>query len=418
LFTRRGYIPDWTIDFPEDFDSSSPNTQTLCTAVRENLATTTSFAAVSELVRKLYAGVTEAQPWESFLHGIRRETGCKAAIIMLLPPGSPVINMISVIGGRPEVTKAYRRELFTLDPFVNLPEGQAITLHEFVGSRKLERDSYYNRFMRTAWGIGFVLGADVRTAAGYTAGLRLCRGVGTSNFKADAHQLVEGLLPHLRQVIEIFDRMHRLQVEEAELSAAIDRLGVASFLLDAKQRVTQPNRSAETLFSAGAGLVVRNERLVLAGEDAQRRLAGILVRARDSTRSQNAAAECLPEMIMISRRSAGLPALVIAVHPLRSPAGLRSDHTPIVAVYVSAPEQRNAVPATIIRQLLGVTPAEAELAARLARGDTIDAAACELGVTRATARTQLYSIFRKTGLHRQSELVSVIAQTSARMPRE
>lgn len=376
---------------------------------------TTSFAAISELVRKLYAGVAEVQPWDSFLRGIRHETGCKAAVIMLLPPGSPVVSMISIIGGRPEVAKAYRNELFTLDPFVNLPEGQAITLHEFVGVRKLGRNRYYNRFMRKAWDIGFVLGADVRTAAGYTAGLRLCRGVGAGNFKADAHQLVESLLPHLRQVIEIFDRVHRLQVEEAESSAAIDRLGVASFLIDAKQRVTQPNRNAEALFCAGEGLTVRNERLVLAGEDAQRRLAGILARARGSA-SQDTRAKCLSGVMMLSRNVAGLPALIIAVHPLHSPTDLRSDHAPIAAVYVSAAERCSPVPAAIIRQLLGVTPAEAELAARLARGDTIDAAACELGVTRATARTQLYSIFRKTGLHRQSELVSVIAQASARMP--
>ena len=79
---------------------------------------TEPFAVASELVRKLYAGVIETPPWEAFLHGIGRETGCKATMIMLMPPGSPVVNLISIVGGQSEVTSAYRGQLFALDPFV------------------------------------------------------------------------------------------------------------------------------------------------------------------------------------------------------------------------------------------------------------------------------------------------------------
>lgn len=370
------------------------------------------FAAASELVRQLYAGVIETPPWRSFLEELRRETASMTTLIMLSPPGSPIVNLLSTVGGQPEVDSAYRDQLFALDPFTNVPEGLVTTLHEFFGAQEVERSDYYNHFMRASWGVGFVLYADVRTAAGYTACLRLCRGAEAEDFGTEAHRLLEMLVPHLRQAVEIFDRVHHLQVEETELNDALDRLGVASFLLDAKQRVVQPNRTAEALFASGEGLTVRNGRLVLASEEAQRQLAGILARAHSPTGSPVG----LPEVIVIPR-APGAPPLAAAVRILRSPADLRSDHAPVVAVYVSTPEQRSVVPAALIRQLLGITPAEAELAARLARGDTIDAAACELGVTRATARTQLYSIFRKTGLRRQSELVSVIAQTAARLPR-
>ena len=374
------------------------------------------FTAVSELVRALYAGVVETPPWESFLQAIRHETSSMSTMIMLSPPGSAAINLISIVGGRSEVTSAYRGQLFALDPFVNLPEGRVITLHEFVGERDLERNDYYNDFMRGTWGVGYVLGFDVRTTAGYTAGLRLCRAVATSNFDAAAHRLVEALVPHLRQAILIFDRVHHLQVEEMELSDALDRLGVAGFLLDGLGRVTQPNRTAATLFAGKEGIAVRQGRLVLGSEDAQRRLGELLARARNAADTQDQDGARLPEVITVSR-GPGSPSLAIAARILRSPADLRSDHAPAVAVYVSRPDQGGAVPAAVVRELLGLTPAEAELAARLGQGATIDEAAHGLGITRATARTQLYSIFRKTGLHRQSELVSLITQTSARLPR-
>ena len=310
------------------------------------------FATVSELVRTLYAGVIETPPWESFLQAIRHETASQSTVIMLLPPGSAAINLISTVGGRSEVTSAYRGQLFALDPFVNLPEGRVITLHEFVGDRELERNDFYNDFMRRTWGVGYVLGFDVRTAAGYTAGLRLCRAVGTRNYEPETHRLVEALVPHLRQAIPVFDRVHHLQVEETELSDALDRLGVAGFLLDALGRVTQPNRTASRLLACKEGIAVRNGRLVLGSADAQRRLGEILARARNAADRPDEDHARLPEVITIPR-GPGSPSLAIAARILRSPANLRSDHAPAVAVYVSRPEHGGAVPAAVVRELLG-----------------------------------------------------------------
>ncbi len=372
-------------------------------------------ATVSELVRQLYAGVIESPPWQGFLQALKRESASLSTLIMLSPPGSPTVNLLSTVGGQAEINSAYRDQLFALDPFINVPDGQVTTLHEYFGAQEVERNDYYTHFMRGTWGVGFVLYADVRTAAGYTACLRLCRGVDAGDFGADVRGIVEQLVPHLRQAVEIFDRVHHLQVEETELHDALDQLGVASFLLDSQMRVTQPNKMAEALFASQDGIAVRNNHLVIANEDARKRLAGILERSRNTPDAARCTPMSLPEVIVVPRRNEA-PPLAVALRALRSPADLRSDHAPLLAVYVSRPDHRSAVPAAVIRALLGVTPAEAELAALLVRGDTIDAAARVLGVTRATARTQLYSIFRKTGLRRQSELISVIAQTAARLP--
>jgi len=375
---------------------------------------TVSLTTQSELLRELYAGVIEVPPWERFLDRVRGETGSLVALIILAPPNSPAVNLLSVVGGRPEISSVYREQLFAHEPMLNLPEGQVMSLHEFVGARAIEQNAYYNDFMRT-WGIGFVLGADVQTQAGYSARLRLCRGPEGGDFGGPTRELVEALVPHLRQAVEIFDHVHRLQVEGIEFNDALDGLGVATFLLDATGRIEQPNRSAMALLSSGAGLMVRHGRLLLASDAAQQRLLRILDDARNASEAQLDRRKRLPEVITIAR-GPGLPGMALAVRLLRSPADLRADHAPVVAVYVGQPEPGSPIPAELVRELLGVTRAEAQLAARLASGATIDEAAADLQITRATARTQLYSIFRKTGLHRQSELVSLIAQTSARLP--
>jgi DNA-binding CsgD family transcriptional regulator len=58
----------------------------------------------------------------------------------------------------------------------------------------------------------------------------------------------------------------------------------------------------------------------------------------------------------------------------------------------------------------GLTVAEAKLAAKLASGVGIDAAASSLGVSRETARSQLKAVFAKTNTRRQAELAGLLAR--------
>jgi DNA-binding CsgD family transcriptional regulator len=56
--------------------------------------------------------------------------------------------------------------------------------------------------------------------------------------------------------------------------------------------------------------------------------------------------------------------------------------------------------ADLLRQLFGLTGAEAKLAARMASGRSLKEIVSELRVSMGTARTQLRSIFAKTHTHR------------------
>lgn len=73
-------------------------------------------------------------------------------------------------------------------------------------------------------------------------------------------------------------------------------------------------------------------------------------------------------------------------------------------------------PPAVLRALFGLTSAEARLAAKLAQGPSLDEIATEFGIHIETARNQLKSIFLKTDIHRQSELVRLVlsAGTSLR----
>lgn len=71
---------------------------------------------------------------------------------------------------------------------------------------------------------------------------------------------------------------------------------------------------------------------------------------------------------------------------------------------VSPPQQR-------LRELFGLTVAEARLALALFEGATPGEAAAKFGISPNTARFQLARIFEKTGTGRQAELIRLTMKT-------
>jgi DNA-binding CsgD family transcriptional regulator len=64
--------------------------------------------------------------------------------------------------------------------------------------------------------------------------------------------------------------------------------------------------------------------------------------------------------------------------------------------------------ADLLRLLFDLTPAEARLSRLIAEGKWLGQASHSLGISENTARVHLTSVFQKTGVRRQSELVSLL----------
>jgi DNA-binding CsgD family transcriptional regulator len=81
---------------------------------------------------------------------------------------------------------------------------------------------------------------------------------------------------------------------------------------------------------------------------------------------------------------------------------------PAVWVLINDPRRPTGPPVPHLQALFKMTPAEARLAIRLATGETLRAAAGELGITYGTARTRLTQLFRKTNTQTQGQLIRLL----------
>ena len=80
-------------------------------------------------------------------------------------------------------------------------------------------------------------------------------------------------------------------------------------------------------------------------------------------------------------------------------------------VIITDPQQKLRRKLLALRQKFGLTAAEAELTLALVETGSRKTAAADRGVSDATARAQLTSIFDKTGVRRQTDLVRLVLES-------
>jgi DNA-binding CsgD family transcriptional regulator len=104
----------------------------------------------------------------------------------------------------------------------------------------------------------------------------------------------------------------------------------------------------------------------------------------------------------------GKRSLVLHAMPLPEVA-IAGPHTVVILIDL---DELPPIKQTTLETMFGLTPAEARLATLLTGGATPSEAAVSQGLSVATVRSQLASIFAKTRTHRQAELVALVARLS------
>jgi DNA-binding CsgD family transcriptional regulator len=187
--------------------------------------------------------------------------------------------------------------------------------------------------------------------------------------------------------------------KHALLGAVLDFLPCALIVLGQRERVLHASAAARALLASGQTLMLQGSRLRGAGVAND----GALRRGLATLRTTDRALHGRPVgFALIAER--GRRFQVIAAEIVNHVGG----GPKAVALFISDPMQRARLDPHIIGEFFHLTRAEARLAVRLAAGDTLSAAASSLGVSVNTVRNQLRSLFNKTGVNRQTDLLRVL----------
>ena len=105
-------------------------------------------------------------------------------------------------------------------------------------------------------------------------------------------------------------------------------------------------------------------------------------------------------------RSAGAPPYYLSVRPLPADDKRRATDAQAVAIlFVRDPASPNAATIRMLREVFGLTEAEAAIAQALQTGTTLTEYAATRGLSLNTAYTHLRRLREKTGCSRMPELI-------------
>jgi DNA-binding CsgD family transcriptional regulator len=184
---------------------------------------------------------------------------------------------------------------------------------------------------------------------------------------------------------------------------ALELLHVGLAVTNASAQVLMANRTAEQILAARDGLELTARGTVRTVRESDPGLQEVIETVAAGARK----GEARHAMLAIQRPSGKRP-LTLLVRPARG-AAVEPDLTgPAALAFILDPELPVQAAEEELRQLYGLTSTETRLANLLMEGKTLEECCAELGVRRPTVCSHLQHLFRKTGVQRQSELVSVL----------
>lgn len=375
-------------------------------------------AAVVEVAQGLigmaYEAAVEPARWTDFLDSFVAATGNQAAVIWLHDTSdrsaefwSPDASFVQNVGIEDAYLKSYAEHYshvnLLLDHIAEVPEGQVLCSFEMMPEAVLRRSEYYADWLRPQ-GTGYLVGGPLLRRGNVVAMFSTQRSIERGPFTAEQLRLLSLLMPHVRRACLLHQRVTYLEAQRTGAYAALDLLQDAVWLLDRAGKLVFANRAAQAMERRRDLVWIGADGRPRTPDDAQTRaLARSIHDAIDAAAGRSVGGDAA----LLLRRSGAESTVHSMVYPLPA-SGPFSAAAAALFVLDSTRQSTSSVAA--LKTIYQLTEAEAQLAAALASGETIDDYAGHRKVSRNTVRTHLQRALSKMGVHRQSQLVGLVKQ--------
>ena len=365
------------------------------------------------IVSALYDAALDNRRWGEALETFRVLFEANYVTLILRSPDESNLGMMIAVGveGGDKVT--YLPYGHSMTPFVNQPIDKVFTVEDLMTEAEWRRTPYYQHWCAPV-DVFHVMGADISTPDSGKLRFRITRSEAAPKFSALDRARCEALLQHLRRALLIHNLIDRSESLGTLYSQAIGRLSVGPLVLDETGKVLEQNLIARELLAANDGLKLVGGRLEASYPSDNRELQQLI---RSAFARHSGDPMTVASAMSVSRPS-GQVNLGVVVEPVPSQEWAEGKGQPAVLVYIRDAAGKSQASTAAAKQLFNLTPAETALAMELANGLSLEEAAEALNIRRNTARAHLRSIFSKTGVRRQTELVRIILNSVAPLSRK
>lgn len=363
-------------------------------------------AALSGAICDIYDAAVDSTRWTQALQTACKFVGGEQAVLFWQDTTAEDVVTLHRYNDDPHYTRLYHEVYAPLNPvfpaaiFQDVGAVHAAT--DLVPWSELRETRFFREWIAPQ-GMGDSLGVLLEKDALRAAFLSLpCR---DEVIDEAARQRLGLLVPHFQRAVAI----GRLFVQSAATTAAfartLDRVDAGVFLLADKGRIVFANAPAQRMLDEGTILRAARETLGATNLEADRELKQI-VRAIEGGLVQTGGGNA---SVVLSDHAGvrWIANLLPLVDGERRRTG--EMYAAIAAVFVRSSQLGSPLPLETIARHYGLTASEIRVTEAILRVTGVDAISEMLGISRATVKTHLNRILRKSGAKNQSELIKVIA---------
>ena len=362
---------------------------------------------VLKLVGMSYEAALDERKWGSFLEAFASAIGGSSVILRSNDMLAKAASFNASIGYDTDWQAAYCKHFVKVDYFNHAMDqyspGRIFSSDHHIDRTEFRQTEYFNDYLRPQDKV-HAFGAFLLREGSHTLVFATQRGKRAGAFGAEEFRLMSTLAPHVTRAVQVHSKLSSIVVEKEWALGALDQLRMSVILTNNSGTPMFVNHAAEQMLIQGDGINTHQDRLILSTPTETARLHKLIDDAAKGAPGTNQGGD-----MRVALSNGEFLHCVVMPIPLEFTArwniGLASG---CVAVFLSKPGALQLPPQRLAEQY-GLTPAEGRLAAKLTALRSVEQASDELCISVHTARSQLKSIFAKTGVQSQPELLMLLA---------
>jgi PAS domain S-box-containing protein len=357
-----------------------------------------------QAVESIYACGTGEGCVSDALIAASRLLGARGATFELIDKSKGKLIQFHSAGLPAAAGEQYATHFATLNPrtppILHQAEGEVCVDYQLMDEAAMKRDPFYSDFL-PAMGLRYFISAVLEQTPDRIAVISFQRSRKKGHAEPSDISLMRRLCPHFQRAYTMrkFLRIDSA-ARESLFEDALDLLPDGIALLRQDGTIVYVNEALRRLAARGRDFRIDRETIEFASPDLRSRFAsalGAVARIEEVAPAFMAADFAVP-------REGGLPPYTVSVRPLVRTRGQVDYADAAAMLLVHDPLERNLAAGQMLRDLYGLTNAEAQMVQALSTGMTAGAYAQSRGISITTVYTHLRRTREKTGWRSVAEL--------------